>query len=404
MVGVAMGWELFKLTNDPFALGLVGLVQVLPVILLSLPAGTVADRFNRKRVVAVAQSLAALSSLGLVILSATQPALEPGRYLTFSEGTIPLYYLCLLGIGVSRAFNLPASNTLLPMTVPPEHFTNAATYSSSAWQLAAILGPALGGFAIALFKTTWQIYLFDVFAALGFALLVNLMQVKHKPRPREPVTLATLSAGARFVFQKKVILAAITLDMFAVLLGGATALLPVFAEEILKVGPVGLGWLRAMPSIGALLMAIFLTRLPPFERAGLTLLWAVVGFGAATLVFGLSVSFPLSLLMLFVLGALDQISVIIRSTLVLTQTPDAMRGRVSAVNSMFIGISNELGAFESGVAARFLGTIGAVVFGGIGTIVVVGLISWFWPEVRQLGRLDPDPELKESEQGAPTSA
>lgn len=382
MAGVAVGWELYLRTKDALYLGLVGLVQVLPVILLSLPAGTVADRYNRKRVVAAAQILAALSSLGLVITSVTGAPLI-------------LFYVFLLLIGVSRAFNGPASNTILPQTVPPELFANAATYSSSAWQLASVIGPALGGVLIAVFRSAWQVYLVDVIAALTFAVLVSLIrgkQKKNETTSREPMSLQTLAAGVVFVWRKKIILSAIGLDMFAVLLGGATALLPVFAEDILKVGPTGLGMLRAAPSIGALCMAVFLTRQPPFKRAGMTLLWAVAGFGLATVIFGLSTSFPLSLAMLFTLGALDQISVVIRSTLLLLKTPDHMRGRVSAVNSVFIGTSNELGAFESGLAARLLGTVGGVVIGGIGTLVVVGLIALLSPEMRGLGTLDAEDE------------
>ncbi len=375
MVGVAVGWELYERTASPLALGLVGLVQVLPVILLALHAGHVADRFDRRRVVFAAQGTLALCSFGLALLSLTQ-------------GALILVYACLLGIGVARAFNNPASAALLPQTVPQAAFTNAATWSSSSWQLAAVLGPALGGILIALSQSAVPIYLLDTFGCLTFVLLVRLIQGKQTARTKEPATLKALAAGAGFILRNKVILATITLDLFAVLLGGAVALMPVFAKDILRVGPSGLGWMRAAPSIGALLMAVIIAHRPPFRRAGYTMLWAVAGFGFATIVFGISTSFLLSVLMLGLLGALDQISVVIRSTLLLTRAPDEVRGRVYAVNSVFVGASNELGAFESGLVAALFGPIFAVVSGGIGTLLVVLAVLRIWPEVRQLGRLD----------------
>ncbi len=400
MAGVAVGWELYNRTKDTLYLGLVGLVQVLPVIFLSLPAGTVADRYNRKRVVAVAQVLAALSSFGLVIVSATNVAAVSagpvarlgclvGTCLTpVGQSQLVLFYLFLLGIGIARAFNNPASGALLTQTVPPEHFTNAVTYSSSAWQLASVIGPGLGGLLIALFGSAWQIYCFDVAAAILFAVLALMIRGEQKARAREPVTVKSLVAGASFVFRTPIILAAITLDMFAVLLGGAVALLPVYADDILRVGPTGLGVMRAAPSVGALLTALLVARRGSIPNVGRTLLFAVAGFGFATIIFGISQNILLSVAMLFILGGMDQISVVIRSTLLLVNTPDEMRGRVSAVNSVFIGTSNELGAFESGVVARLLGTVGSVVFGGIGTIVVVSLVGLAAPQLRKLKRME----------------
>ncbi len=375
MTSVAIGWELYERTHEAFALGLVGLVQVLPVIILSLPAGTAADRYNRKRIVLFSQVVLAAGAMGLALLSATQ-------------GSLLLVYGCLLLIGLARAFNGPASSTLLPLSVPPEVYTSAATWSSSAWQLAAVIGPALGGLAIALFNSATEVFVFDAIAGLTFLALVAAMRGKQLKPKREEMSRKSLAAGIGFVWRTKIILAAITLDMFAVLLGGATALLPVYAKDILQVGPGGLGWLRAAPSVGAVLMAFTLAHRPPFQHAGRTLLFAVAGFGVATIVFGLSTSFWLSLAMLATLGALDNISVVIRSTLLLTRTPDEMRGRVGAVNGVFIGTSNELGAFESGIAAGLFGPVVAVVAGGIGTILVVLLIAFGWPEVRRLGRLD----------------
>ncbi len=375
MVSFAIGWELWLRTRSTFALGLVGLVQVIPVILFSLPAGHVADQFNRKRIVMVTQSGLALCALGLALLSALQ-------------GPLVLIYLCLFGIGLARAFNSPAASTLLPQTVPPPIFTSAATWSSSAWQLAAVVGPSFAGVFVALFGRVTLIYVFDALAGLTFLVLVLMMRGRPLALSRRAATLESLAEGLRFIRRTKVILAAITLDMFAVLLGGAVALLPVYATDILRVGPEGLGLMRAAPSIGALLMAVVLAHLPPLQHAGRTLLLAVAGFGAATIVFGLSTWFWLSLLMLLSLGALDNISVVIRSTLLLTHTPDEMRGRASAVNSIFISASNELGSFESGLAATLFGPVIAVVGGGVGTILVVLAVAKVWPEMRALRTLD----------------
>jgi MFS family permease len=375
MLSFAIGWELWLRTRNELALGLVGLVQVIPVILLSLPAGHVADHYNRKRIVLVTQSLLATCSLFLAILSAAQ-------------GPLVLVYLCLLGIGIARSFNDPAASTLLPQTVPPHLFTSAATWNSSAWQLAAIVGPALAGGVVALINRVDVIYLADAAAALTFLVLLLLIQGRQLALSRSAATLESLSEGFRFIRRTKVILAALTLDMFAVLFGGAVTLLPVYATDILHVGATGLGLMRAAPSAGALLMAVAIAHLPPFRHAGRTLLVAVAGFGLATIIFGLSTTFWLSLLMLFLLGALDNISVVIRATLILTRTPDEMRGRTSAVNSIFIGASNELGGFESGATAALFGPVISVVGGGIGTLLVVAAVAKLWPEMRDLKRLD----------------
>jgi MFS family permease len=375
MVSFAIAWELWLRTHSAFALGLVGLVQVIPVILLSLPGGHVADKFDRKRTVAITQSLLALCSLSLATLS-------------FFQGPLALIYLCLLGIGVSRAFNDPASSTLLPATVPPNLFASAATWDSSISQIAAILGPALAGGLVALLDRVTLIYVVDALGALTFLILVS--RVKGRPMALSPQanTLESLKEGVRFVRSEKVILAAITLDMFAVLLGGAVALLPIYATDILRVGPQGLGLMRAAPSIGALIMALIQAHLPPFQRAGRTLLVAVTGFGLATIVFGLSTAFWLSIAMLILLGGLDNISVVIRRTLILTRTPDELRGRISAVNSIFIGASNELGGFESGLTAGLFGPVLSVAGGGIGTILVVVAVVLIWPEMRALRSLE----------------
>jgi len=381
MLTFAISWELWLRTRSAFALGMVGLAQVLPVILLSLPGGSVADRHNRRRIVRITQAAFALFALGLGVLS-------------YFQGLLVLIYACLLGIGITRAFNDPAASTLVPEAVPPELFTSAATWSSSAWQLAAITGPAAAGLVVALSNNVTWIYGFDALAALSFLVLLGFIKGRPLALSQKAATLDSLLEGFRFIRGTKVILAAITLDLFAVLFGGAVALLPIYATDILQVGPQGLGLMRAAPSVGAVLMAFIIAHLPPFKRAGRTLLIAVAGFGIATIVFGLSKNFPLSLAMLLLLGALDNISVIIRQTLLLTFTPDEMRGRTAAVNSIFIGASNELGAFESGTAAALLGPIPAVVIGGIGTLLVVLAVGKVWPEMRELKTLD-RPDVKE---------
>ena len=276
---------------------------------------------------------------------------------------------------------------LLPQLVPVELLAGAMTWNSGGWQVASMVGPALGGLVIARTGGAMWAYLLD---AIGSALIIVLIlpiRVPPTPRASEPVTLRSLLAGICFVWRTELILATITLDLFAVLVGGATALLPIFAEDILRVGPVGLGWLRAAPSFGAFLMAMTLAHRPPLRHAGPTLLWAVAGFGAATIVFGLSRDARLSFAMLLLTGALDNISVVVRATLVQLLTPDSMRGRVSAVNAIFIGSSNELGGFESGLTAQLVGPVVSVVAGGIGTILVVLAVALIWPPVRRLGSL-----------------
>jgi MFS family permease len=378
MLTFAIAWELWLRTKSAMALGLVGLVQVVPVILLSLPAGHYADQHNRRRIILITQSVFAFCSLALA-------------YLSWTEGPLALIYACLLLIGISRAFNDPASSTLIPETVPTELFSNAATWNSSTWQTAAITGPMVAGLWAGHFNSVTGIYVFDALGVFSYVILLSMIHGRQLPLARKAATIDSLKEGLRFMRDTRVILAAITLDMFAVLFGGAVALLPIYATDILHVGAEGLGIMRAASSIGALMMAFALTHLPPFKQAGKTLLWAVAGFGLATIVFGLSRIFWLSVLMLALLGALDNISVVIRSTLMLTRVPNEMRGRVSAVNSIFIGMSNELGAFESGFLAQAVGPVLAVWGGGVGTIIVVLLVAWLWPEMRRLKTLAPGP-------------
>lgn len=345
MQSVAVGWELYERTRDPLALGWVGFVQAIPVIGLALPAGHVADRHSRKAIIITTQALMGVASLGLALLS-------------YGRGSIAGMYGFLFLTGLAGAFSFPARWALLPALVPTDEFHNAVTWRSSSWQVAAMIGPALGGIGLAVSHSATPVYLCD--AVISLVVVACLCSVRPRPRviAKTPLTWDSLLAGARFVRRSELILATITLDMFAVLLGGATTLLPIYAKDILAEGPTGLGILRAAPSVGAFVTAVVLAHRRPFRRAGRTLLWAVAGFGAATIVFGLSRSFWLSLAMLTLTGAFDNVSVVIRGTLVQLLTPDVMRGRVSAINSIFIGVSNELGGFESGVAARLIGQIG----------------------------------------------
>lgn len=388
MQAVGVGWELYRRTGEPAALGLVGLAQFLPVFLLSLPAGHAADRYNRKGLLLLAQALAALASGGLAALS-------------FVQGPVPLYYVCICLAGISQAVSMPARWSLVPLVVPDRDLHNAVTWNSSSWQIASLLGPALGGGILGWLEQAAPTYT----AAAGFALASAACALPMRPRisqrQTETVSLASLMAGLRFVWQTKPILATITLDLFAVLLGGATALLPIFQKDVLGVGPAWLGWLRAAPSLGALLMALVLAHRGPLRRPGWAMLWSVAGFGAATVGFGLSRDPWLSFGLLALTGALDNVSVVVRGTLVQVLTPDAMRGRVTAVNGIFISSSNELGAFESGVTAQWFGPIISVIGGGIGTIVVVLAVAAAWPEVLRLGKLAPAEAGVEVDAGIP---
>jgi MFS family permease len=375
MLTVAIGWELYQRTSSALALGFVGLVQILPVIALSLPAGSLVDRANRRSMVIVARAVTLVSILGLFLLSLLQ-------------GPLALIYGCLLLIGVAESFGSPANAAMFSQVVPGHVYENAATWESSSWQLASVGGPAMGGILIALSGRATPVYVLDVLALVVVVLCLLLIRARQPARVvGERSTLRSLAEGLTFLRRTRIILAAITLDLFAVLLGGATTLLPIFARDILRVGPTGLGLLQAAPSVGALCMTLGLAHTPPFKKAGRALLLAVAIFGLATCVFGVSRLFWLSLLMLAILGASDNISVVIRSTLLLTRTPDEMRGRVSSVDTLFVGMSNQLGGFESGLLAQLLGPVAAVGVGGLGTIVVVLLVAALWPEMRRLGAL-----------------
>jgi MFS family permease len=375
MITVAIGWELYERTGSALALGFVGLVLVIPVFVLSLPAGQFIDRFNRKRIVIWSQVVLVFCSLGLTALS-------------FTHGPLPLIYGCLLLYGCATAFDSPASAILVAQIVPEQAFENAATWESSTGQLASVLGPALGGLLIAFLKSAALVYALNAGAALIFIVLLFFLRLNpQKAYSVEATTFGAMVEGLRFLKSSQIILAAITLDMFAVFLGGAVTLLPIFAKDILHVGPSGLGWLRAAPSVGALGMSFVTAHMRPLKKAGRTLLLVVACFGVATVVFGISRVFWLSLVTLLMLGAMDNISVVIRSTLLLTRTPDALRGRITAINFIFIGASNELGGFESGLAAQLFGPVIAVAAGGIGTVLVVLCVALIWPEMRRLGAL-----------------
>lgn len=377
MQSVAVGWQVYEITRRPLDLGLVGLAQFLPVILLFLAAGHAADRFNRKK-------LLILCYIGFAVCSGL--LFEIAR--TGARKVTPIYGVLLL-LGVVRAFNAPAARALLPMLVPIEIFPNAVAWNATVFQAATILGPALGGLLYAAFAGPSGVY-GTALVVSGLALF-SLLQVAltAAQRPREEVSARTVLAGLSYIWRHKIILGSISLDLFAVLLGGAVALLPVYAREILHTGPWGLGFLRAAPGVGAGLMAILLAYRPLRRRVGKIMLICVVGFGAFTIVFGISHSLLLSLIALTLVGASDMVSVVIRGTLVQIATPDFVRGRVNAVDMIFIGASNELGEFESGLTAHWFGTVPAVVLGGIGTLIVVALWAWMFPELREADRLTP---------------
>lgn len=373
MQAVAVAWQVFGLTHRPIDLGFVGLAQFLPGIVLFLPAGHTADHFPRKNIIAICYGAFSISSVLLLIF-----ALHGIR-------TVWPIYLALLWNGTVRAFNGPAGQSILPLIVPQEHFQNAVSWSSSTFQVSVILGPMLGGFLYGWTGSPVPVYGAAMAGYLVALLLFSRLRLTTAARPKMPVSLETVLEGLRFIWRNPLILGAMSLDLFAVLLGGAVALLPVYAHDILHVGARGLGMLRSAPGAGAVLMAIAAAHWPPQRHAGKAMLAGVLGFGMGTLIFGLSHVFVLSLAALAMCGACDMVSVIVRHTLIQLGTPDAMRGRVSAVNMVFIGASNEVGQFESGITAQWLGTVPAVVLGGIGTIAIVVAWARLFPALREYG-------------------
>jgi MFS family permease len=375
MQSVAVGWQVYEITKRPLDLGLVGLVQFLPGILLFLVSGHVADRYDRRRLIVFCYIGYGLS-FGLLLLT----ALRGVRSIFF-------IFVILVILGIVRAFNGPVSRALLPQLVPEEIFTNAVAWASTLFQGAAILGPAIGGLIYAAFRGPGAVY--AVAMAMAIVALICTLRIKMQERSRDraPVSSTTVLAGLRYIWREKVVLGSISLDLFAVFLGGAVALLPVFAKEILKTGPGGLGLLRTAPGVGAAAMAIVLAHRPIRRKIGLIMLWCVAGFGFFTILFGLSRSLVLSLIALFFVGATDMVSVIVRAVLIQVATPDDMRGRVNAVDMVFIGASNEFGEFESGLTAQWFGTVPAVVIGGLGTLVVTAIWAWRFPELRKVEQI-----------------
>lgn len=371
---VAVQIHVYRETGDALSLGIIGLVQALPVILLAIPGGQVADRWNRRGVMMATLAVGAVVSLGL--MAAARHDLQVGWF-----------YLLLVGGAISQALGSPSRAALLPQIVDREIFTNAVAWNTTVFHVASMTGPAVGGLLVGLQADTTTAFL--LVTACRVLSLAAVSRIADPPAQvsEEAVSWNSLLAGIRFVWQTKLILATITLDMFAVLLGGATYLLPMFAEDILGVGAEGLGLLRSAEAVGAVTMGVLLAHLPPMRRAGRTMLWAVAGFGVATVGLGVSQWFPLSLAMMFLIGASDNVSVVVRHTLVQMLTPDEMRGRVSAVNSIFIVSSNDLGGLESGVTARLFGPVLSVVGGGLGAIAVVLGVGRIWPEILSIGSL-----------------
>ena len=405
MLTVAVGWELYERTNSALALGIVGLVEMVAMIACTLPAGHIADNVNRKRIILTALVVNSCASLGLTLIS-------------WQHAPVAWIYACLFTSAASRTFLWPASSAFLTSLVPRKMFPRAVTWNSGMFQFSSVAGPAIGGALIALLKNHSShpaafVYLINFGTALTCFFTVKMIRAQQAKKVGEPTTLKSLATGFNFVFSQRLILGLITLDMFAVFLGGATSLLPVFAKDILHAGADGLGLLQAALPLGSVLCALYLAHQPPLQKAGRALLWCVAVFGLATILFGLCNQYSLgnwiglsltdhtwfwlAFAMLFICGAADNVSVVVRHTSVQLLTPDDKRGRVSSVNSLFIGTSNELGGFESGFVAHLAGpamgnaiTTGAifsVVTGGIGTVLVVGAVAYFWPEIRRYGKL-----------------
>jgi MFS family permease len=390
---IAVGIHVYARTADPLALGWIGLAKALPVILLSIAGGQLADRFNRRMVMILTQALGIIAVTGLAALA-------------YYEADIHWFYVFLLLVAISQALGSPARSAILPQLVPVSLFSNAVAWNSSLFQIGTMIGPAIGGLLLGSHDNSPPAFILALLLRLGSFVAIVLLQVKDTAKKVQNASLSSVLAGVRFVRDNKIILATITLDLFAMLLGGAVYLLPLYAKDVLHVGGLGLGLLRSAEAIGAITMAMTITHLPPIKNAGRAMLWAVAGFGAATIMFGFSQWFWLSMAAMFLIGACDNISVIVRHTLIQVLTPDSMRGRVSAVNNIFIVSSNDLGGFESGATARLFGTMAAgfgwadpgpasrvagavtsVVFGGIGAIGAVIGCAWRWPQVLSLGSL-----------------
>ena len=380
---LAVAWQVYQITHKAIDLGYTGLVLFLTGLVFILPAGHVADRFDRRHVILVCYALQAICTLALFWFAWT------GIHRVW-----PIFVMLFL-IGTGRAFSGPASSALVPHLVPTEHFVNAITWGATTFQFANIVGPALGGVLFTLpikerVHGAALVYLFTILSILWFLALVGSLHVRPGRMEHRAISREVILAGFHYVARTQVLLGSISLDLFAVLLGGAVALMPIFAQDILHAGPRGLGMLRAAPAVGALTVSLWLMLRPVRGKAGVKMLTCVAIFGASTILFGVSRSLPLSLLALYIVGASDMVSVVIRSSVLQLATPAEMRGRVSAVNSLFIGASNELGEFESGLTAQWWGAVRAVIYGGIGSLVVTGLWSVFFPSLRRADALTPD--------------
>lgn len=374
---IVINWMAYEYTRDPWTLGLMGLIEALPIIIVSLIGGHYADKFNRRKIILIFIFL--LMSVALFQTWFTYEGLKK----LYQFGTLPVFAVVFL-IGVARGFLAPAINAFAAQLVPKEFYTNAATWNSSVWQLGAVAGPALGGIFYVWFGA--GITSFIAFVMM-LATVVFYMLIANKPvfgTNKNESMRQSLAAGIKFVFKNQIIISAITLDLFAVLFGGAVAMLPVFADQVLHVGPDGLGYLRAAPALGAVIMAVVLAYNPPVKNSGKILLWSVALFGICMVAFALSKNFWLSFSLLLLSGVFDNVSVVIRHTIVQTFTPDEMRGRVSSVNSIFIGASNEIGAFESGLAAKLMGLIPSVIFGGVMTLLIVLITYKVAPTLRKM--------------------
>lgn len=369
----AVAWDMYQRTGEALSLGLVGLAQAIPVMLFAIPSGYLADKFNRARLMMVSLLAMVFTSLALGVLS-------------YTHGSVGWIYVLLFLDATAVMIGRPARSAMIPQLVPAHIFPNAVTWNTSILQIASVAGPALGGLVI-----VWSVpaaYLIAAICSILFLALLAWLNIQAAPKKtNHPASFQTLLAGIEYVWQKRIIFILISLDLFAVLLGGAVYLLPIFAKDILHIGATGFGWLRAAPAVGAFCMALLLLYLPPMKRAGWSLLISVAGFGVATIIFGLAKSFWVAFFMLFLTGAFDNVSVVIRQTLTQVLTPDHMRGRVSAVSSVFIGASNELGGLESGLTAYWFGPVLSVVGGGIGTLVVVLITGLVSPQLRALGSL-----------------
>ncbi|MEI6487609.1 MAG: MFS transporter [Bacteroidota bacterium] len=376
MQGVIVGWQIYKYTKDELALGMIGLAEAIPFIVVSLFSGHVADNVSRKRIILISSFFLILSTFSLLYISIDSD------YVIKNYGTSPIYFI--IGcIGVIRGFFSASFSSFMSQIVPRELYANSATWNSTVWHIASIIGPAAAGFICAIsFKVAYEVNI--VFISLSICSLLFIAAKPLPKREKKESLRQSLSVGINFVFKNQLILGALSLDLFAVLFGGAVAMLPAYADKVLHVGSVELGFLRAAPALGAVIMAIIIAYKPPTHNAGRNLFVSIGAFGFATILFGISTNYYLSLFFLMLTGAFDNVSVVIRHTILQLSTPDEMRGRVSAVNSIFIGSSNEIGGFESGVAARAMGLKPSVVFGGIMTIIIVGATAKIAPKLRSL--------------------